>query len=53
MIQTPSLDIAETNLVEEWKSVNNSFALCQYSSSTVHRPLIDSLNSGWSNMTKY
>lgn len=29
MIQALSLDIAETNLVEEWKSVNNSFALCQ------------------------
>lgn len=28
MIQALSLDIAETNLVEEWKSVNNSFALC-------------------------
>lgn len=27
MIQNPSMDIAETNLVEEWKSVNDSFAL--------------------------
>lgn len=46
MIQNPSMDIAETNLVEEWKSVK--FIYCTQTSDC-----FVFFNCGWSNLAKY